>query len=255
MTQYTTELNKPEYQSLSNKERLELIKSKTEEAVGRIEEGKLKLLESYIADGLWRDKMEDMKAAAKVVLADTNSTAEQKALAQTKMKIVAGFHEAISEAKLANKAPYSAGGHTINMNDPTVQLTFNAAVSVGLISATEAAKVLNLAKYSKVVFPDVTMKDIVTHFNPELIAPIDTWQPLTTSNSVVNIWLKTKAPESTHIVIQHQDALPDGSLSDWRHSTAVHGVELVGEYQAAIPTKAGRSYRWRCEYVLDVVVS
>ena len=255
MTQYTTELSKPEYQELSNKERLELIKSKTEEAVGRIEEGKLKLLESYIADGLWRDKMEDMKAAAKAVLADTNSTAEQKALAQTKMKIVAGFHEAISEAKLANKAPFSVGGHTINMNDPTVQLTFNAAVSVGLISAAEATKVMSLAKYNKVMFPEVAMKDIVAHFNPELIAPADTWQPLATSSGFVNIWLKTKSPESTHIVIQHQDTLPDDSLSDWRHSTAVHGIELVGEYQAAVPTKAGRKYRWRCEYMLDAVVS
>lgn len=255
MTQYTTELSKPEYQGLSNQERLDLVKSKTEEAVGRIEEGKLKLLESYIADGLWRDKMEDMKAAAKAVLADTNSTAEQKALAQTKMKIVAGFHEAISEAKLANKAPFSVGGHTINMNDPTVQLTFNAAVSVGLISAAEATKVMSLAKYNKVMFPEVAMKDIVAHFNPELIAPADTWQPLATSSGFVNIWLKTKAPESTYIVIQHQDLLPDDSLSDWRHSTAVHGIELVGEYQAAIPTKAGRQYRWRCEYVLDVWVS
>ena len=46
---YATELNKPEYQSLTNLERLELIKSKTETKIGWIQEGNLKRLESIIA--------------------------------------------------------------------------------------------------------------------------------------------------------------------------------------------------------------
>lgn len=96
---YTTELNKPEYQSITNPERLELIKSKTETKIGWIQEGNLKRLESIIAKGLWRDKMEDMKKAAKDVLANPLSTEQQKTIANTQLLVVAGFHEAIADMR------------------------------------------------------------------------------------------------------------------------------------------------------------
>ncbi len=123
-----------------------------------------------------------------------------------------------------------------------------ASAKVGLVTQVEYEQFISLATYQKPEF-DITREDCANYFGGS------DWQEFSTSNATVNIWLKTKAPEPTHILIQHQDVLPDGSLSDWRHSTAVHGIELVGEYQAAIPTKAGRSYRWRCEYALDCVVS
>ncbi len=138
--------------------------------------------------------------------------------------------------------------YAFNLAATDVHDLLQKAVNAQLVTPDEYALFLQLATYEKPQF-EITREDCADYFGG-----MD-WQPLATSNSVVNIWLKTKAPESTHIVIQHQDVLPDGSLSDWRHSTAVHGIELVGEYQAAIPTKAGRSYRWRCEYALDVVVS
>ncbi len=138
--------------------------------------------------------------------------------------------------------------YAFNLAAPDVHDLLQKAVNAQLVTPDEYALFLQLATYQKPQF-EITREDCADYFGG-----MD-WQPLTTSNATVNIWLKTKAPESTHIVIQHQDTLPDGSLSDWRHSTAVHGIELVGEYQAAIPNKAGRVYRWRCEYSLDCVVS
>jgi hypothetical protein len=244
------EFSSAEYNNLSNKERLELVKSKTTRVVGRIEQGKLKVLEAIIANGLWRDKMEDMKANAKLVLVDTASTAEQKALANLKMKIVAGFHEAISEAKMANKASFELGGHTINMNDASVSQTFNAAATVGLITSTETAQVLELAKYDKQSFPDVTFKDVISYFNPELLS--DEWfETEVTDSRLFTVRLNSKAPEQTYILIQWQDG-----IGDWYHATALHGIEAVKSYKAQLPYDGeSRKLRWRCAYALDCVVS
>lgn len=164
--------------------------------------------------------------------------------------------------KMASVILSITGNHPFNFIQGTTAGDGNLQMLDAMIAGIPAlsakltqfkSAMFSLSNY-KPRFPSVTLDDVIKARAAQL-SPADAWHPLATSNSVVNIWLKTKAPESTYIVIQHQDTLPDGSLSDWRHSTAVHGIELVGEYQAAIPTKAGRSYRWRCEYVLDCVVS
>lgn len=220
------ELSKAEYQTLTNAERLALLKSKTERVVGKIAYGNTLHLVSMLARGL-RMRIDTCAIPA----------------------LKYAWQEALQPAYL------SSPSYSINVALPEIRAMLDQGKTAGICTQAEYDFIVELASYDKVLFPDATMRDVVAYFNPELIAPIDTWQPLATSNATVNIWLKTKAPEPTHIVIQHQDVLPDGSLSDWRHSTAVHGIELVGEYQAAIPTKAGRQYRWRCEYLLDCVVS
>lgn len=248
------EFSKPEYVDLSNVERLALVKSKTIQKLGWIEEGNLKRLEAIIAKGLWRDKMSDMKIAARSVLDNPESTTQEKSLATAKLTVVAGFHEAISEAKLANKAPRTVGGHSVNLNDTEVYSTFIYAKALGLVSQEEVTQVEALATYDKQLFPDVTMKDVVAHFNPELIG--GEWHELPETMSIWFILkLATKAPEMTHIVIQAKDNY-NGSESDWYHCTALHGVELAREYKAALPSNGYcRKLRWKCEYNLDCVVS
>lgn len=247
------ELAKPEYQALSNPERLALLKSKSVKATGRIEESKLKGLESIIAKNLWRDKMDDMKARAKAVLADAAFTAAEKSLANTQLIVLSGFHEAISEAKLANKAPYAAGGHSINLGDAEVYATFQAAKSVGLLSDAEVNAVLALATYDKPLFPDVTLHDVIAICNPELID--GTWHDLgEVSARQLIIKLKQKAPEQTHVLIQSRDVFADGVYGDWRHNTACH-LESSGVYICKIRAESRQEVRWSCAYALDVEVS
>lgn len=248
----TDELNKPEYQSGSNAERFALLKSKTIPTVGRIEQGQLKVLEAMIAKGLWRDKMERVKSEATATLANQEATTTEKQLANIKLQVVAGFHEAISEAKLANKAPFEAGGHTLNMSDPMVQQTFGAAQMAGiqLITSTEAAQVMALATYQKPLWPAVTFRDVVAHFEPTLVS--DTWSdPLDIQASPqIEIKLNEDAPEPTYLVFQMSK---DGT--HWAAAGAVHGLNKTGVYIGSIPSYGGaRLIRWRGEYALNVSV-
>lgn len=249
----TTELAKDEYSGLSIKEKHSLLLTKTETKLGWIQEGALKSLESIIAKGLWRDKMEDMKKAAKDTLSNPLSTPQEIAIANAKLVVVAGFHEAISEAKLANKAPRIQGGHSINLNDAEVYSTFLYAQSLGLITSDEVTQVENLAKYEKPLFQDVLVKDVVSVVNPELLD--GEWHELGESAAHwLTFKLKTATPEQTYIKIESRDI--DGDWrGEWTHNTAHHGVELPRIYRFQIRNQGRQELRWRCEYVLDVEVS
>lgn len=253
MSDLNLELAKEEYVGLTNVERLALLKSKTETKLGWIQEGALKSLESIIAKGLWRDKMEDMKKSAKDTLSNPLSTPQDINIAKAKLVVVAGFHEAISEAKLANKAPRIQGGHSINLNDPEVYSTFLYAQNLGLITSEEVTQVENLAKYERPLFQDVLLKDVIGHFNPELLD--GAWHELGESNTrQLTFKLNTATPEQTYIKIESRDI--DGDWrGEWTHNTAHHGVQAARIYKVAVRNEGRQELRWRCEYVLDCVVS
>jgi hypothetical protein len=246
----TTELNKPEYQGITNAERLALLLSKTEPTVGRIEQGQLKVLEALIAKGLWRDKMDKLKAEGVATLADSAATAEQKQLANIKLQVVSGFHEAISETKLANKAPAARGGHSVNMNDPMVQQTFAAAQMPGvqLITAEEAAKVIELATFQRQLYPEATLKNIVAHFQPELID--GEWHEIeATKAQILKFKLNSRPPEMTHIIVESQDM-----TETWGFAATIHSIQNVNPlpYIGVVPYFGeARKLRWKCEYKLD----
>lgn len=248
----TEELSKPEYQTGTYQERLALLRSKTVTAVGRIEQGNLKTLEAMIAAGLWRDKMERAKSEANATLANPEATTTEKQLAGIKLQVVAGFHEAISEAKLANKAPFEAGGHTVNMSDPMVQQTFGAAQMAGiqLITATEAAQVMALATYQKQLFPSATLRDVIAHFDPALTSSEWSASQDIQAYRNIEITLNSDAPEQTYLVFQmSRDGLK------WAAAGAVQGLYKSGAYIGSIPQYGGvRFIRWRGEYTLDVTV-
>jgi hypothetical protein len=248
----TTELNKPEYQLITNAERLTLLLSKTAPTVGRIEQGQLKVLEAIIAGGLWRDKMDRLKAEGVATLADPDATAEQKQLARIKLQVVAGFHEAISEAKLANKAPAVAGGHSVNMNDPMVQQTFGAAQLPGieLVTSYEVTEVMKLATFERQLFPEATLKDVIAHFDPGMLD--GQWHEIEETNGqFFHLQLNSRPPEMTHIVVQMQDL-----GGEWEHATALHGIQSLKPYSTALPYYGVvRKLRWRCDYLLDATVT
>lgn len=249
------EFSKPEYVDISNADRLSLVKSKTIQKLGWIEEGNLKRLEAIVAKGLWRDKMSDMKIAAKAVLDNPASTVPEKSLATAKLTVVAGFHEAISEAKLANKAPRSVGGHSVNLNDVEVYSTFIYAKALGLITQDEVTQVEALATYDKQLFPDATIKDVISYFNPELISDVWYETDFTTSN-YINFKLNSNAPTNCHVLFEMQEQYDDDSLSEWFRATSLHNVFASRSYRVNIPYNGyRRRLRWKCEYNLDCVVS
>ena len=253
----TDELSKPEYQTGTFAERLALLRSKTVTSVGRIQTGNLKNLEAIIANGLWRDKMADMREAARVVLANPASTESEKSVAQLRLRVVAGFHEAISEAKIANKADPENGGHSINMDDPTVQLNFAAAqhASVALITPTEATQVMALATYQKPAFPTATLHDVIAHFEPAAV-DVGGWVEVDPGASrKLRLRLNAATPEPTSIVVQMREL--DHEWSDWFHATAVGGVQAVRGYTFDVPNNGlTRQFRWRGSfYAVNGVVT
>lgn len=242
----TDELSKPEYQSGSYSDRLALLKSKTTPTVGRIEQGNLKVLEAMIAKGLWRDKMVQLKSDAQATLADPNATPEAIQIANIKIQVVAGFNEAIAKEKLANKAPADEGGHSVNLNDALVQQTFGAAQMAGInmLTAQEAAKVMELATYQRQLWPDATLRDVVAHFEPALV-DVGEWRELDPAGSTeLRLKLHAQTPEPTYIVVQMREN--DEGWGDWFHVQAVHGIQALRSYTFPIPyNRLPRQIRWR----------
>lgn len=246
----STELNKPEYQTGSYAERLALLRSKTAPTVGRIEQGALKVLEAIIAAGLWRDKMAKLKAEASQTLESTEATESEKQLANIKMQVVAGFHEAISEAKLANKAPADVGGHSVNMNDPKVQQTFGAAQMPGidLVTPDEVSQVMALATFQRPLFQHVSLRDVVAHFEPALV-DIGEWTEFTAGNAH-RILLKTTSalPESTVVRLEMSESHDGQHWTAWQRITPIVGIQEPGIYFQSVPFSGlQRKFRWRGE--------
>lgn len=247
-----TELAKEQYTGKSSTECLEMLYAVEETAVGQIKTGNLKHLEGIIAGGLWRDKMADMRLAARDIIANPDSTVEEKALANIQLKVVAGFHEAIAESKLANKSE-PPHGHSINMSDPLVAQTFAAAQlpQISLITAEEVTKVMLLATYIRKPFESVTLKEVIAIKEPEIIAD-GSWQTLPeTSARKLRIMLNAEAPEQTYITVQMSE---DGQ--NWFHATAIHGIKDVRPYYCDLPYYgSARLFRWRCEYVVNCTLT
>lgn len=245
----SVELSKPEYQTGTYAERLSLLHSKTQSVVGRIELGNLKKLEAIIATGLWRDKMKALKDSANLTLADDNASHESKQLAQIKLQVVAGFHEAIAESKLANKAPFELGGHTINMADPDVQQTFSAAQMPGidLITILEVQKVMQLATYQRQLFPDATLRDVVEHFEPAL-TDIGDWAELNYSGGRLALTLTQSLPEPSLVRIVACESIDGENWTEWQKISHFYKVGKAGFYLADIPrSQLQRRIRWRGE--------
>ncbi|MEW6499411.1 MAG: hypothetical protein AB1589_44125, partial [Cyanobacteriota bacterium] len=152
--------------------------------------------------------------------------------------------------KLANKAPRDAGGHSINMNDPEVYATFMYAKNLGLITQAEVDQVMLLAQYNKPLFPDVTLFDVISHFDPQLID--GAWHEIApTDGRVFTLNLNARTQEVTHVVVQMQDL-----SGEWEHATALHGIQSAKPYRCELPYYGqARAIRWSCAYALNGAVA
>lgn len=133
----------------------------------------------------------------------------------------------------------------VNFTVQKVLDAFNATVALGVIPQEIGQELLDLAKYQRPVF-GLTREDCAAYFGPA------GWVEIAESSAQrINIQLDSKAPETTSIIVQWQDA-----SGDWYHATAVHGILAARVYQASLPYYGTpRKLRWKCEYMLDVAVT
>jgi hypothetical protein len=216
----TEELSKTEYQIGTNQERFELLKSKTVSTVGKIAYGNTLHLVSMLARGL-RARIDACTIPA----------------------LKNAWSEALQPAYLASPA------YSINAALPEIRYMLDNGLTAGLISADDHAFIIQLATYERQLFPDATLKDVVAHFNPELID--GEWHEIeSTDKQWLQVQLNTRTPETTHIVVQWQAV--DG---EWYHTQALHGLLAPMQYRAQLPYHgAPRKLRWKCDYALDGTV-
>jgi hypothetical protein len=217
----TEELSKTEYQIGTNQQRFELLKSKAVSTVGKIAYGNTLHLVSMLARGL-RARID---------------TCTNPALKNA-------WSEALQPAYLASPA------YSINVALPEIRTMLDGGLAAGLITADDHAFIIQLATYERQIFPDATLKDVVAHFNPELVD--GQWHETEPTDSRrFSITLNSAAPEVTHIVVQWL-----GSDGVWYHATALHGILAPVPYSADIPYHGvPRKLRWRCDYSLDGTVT
>jgi hypothetical protein len=211
------ELQKEEYLPLTNKERLDLLNAKTVTTIGKIAYGDTLHLVSMLARGL-RARIEACTIPA----------------------LKNAWSEALQPAYLASPA------YSINVALPEIRYMLDNGLTAGLISADDHAFIIQLATFERQLFPDTTLKDVVAHFNPELIDG-QWYETEPTDSRRFSITLNSAAPEVTHIVVQWL-----GSDGVWYHATALHGILAPVPYSADIPYFGmPRKLRWRCDYALD----
>lgn len=243
------ELAKPEYQVGTYAERYALLMSKTEQVYGRIQQDNLKVVEAMIVKGMWRSRMETLKNSAESVIANVTSTEVEKSQAKIVLQVVAGFHESISEAKMANKADPALGGHSINLGDALVMQTFQAASLpfVQMLTPEETVELLQLATYIRQIWKGTALKDVVAFFEPAL-TDLGDWSELNYIGGKLSLNLLQSTPELTMIRIEVSESIDGQTWTEWRRVAHFYNVHQAGLYLIEIPyTQFQRKIRWRGE--------
>lgn len=202
---------------------LTALLQQTEPAIGKIQGSQLKLLQSFIGGTGLRNRL-------------ASATPEQAAAA-------AAVTEAIQPAYLAREDSYS-----INLADPQVAQLLTDAVSAGILTAPERAYLVQLATYQKPLWPQVTLRDVVAHFEPGLI-DVGEWSELTPNDSR-RLMLQTTAPapESTVVRLEMCESHDGLHWTAWQRITPIVGVFEAGVYYQSIPFNGlQRKIRWRGE--------
>lgn len=201
---------------------LDTLRQQTEPAVGKIRGDKIKLLQAFIGATQLRDRL----AAA----------------TETQQAAAASVAEAIQPAYLAAEETFS-----INLADPQVAGLLESAVAVGLITPQEQSYLISLATYPRQLWPDVTLRDVVEHFNPAL-TDIGEWTELTYSGSRLALTLTQSLPEPSLVRIEACESVDINNWTAWQRISHFYNVGEAGLYLAEIPrSQLQRRIRWRGE--------
>lgn len=203
---------------------LSALRLQTEPAIGKIQGGQLKLLQSFIGGTGLRNRL-------------ASATPEQAAAA-------AAVTEAIQPAYLAREDSYS-----INLADPQVAQLLVDAVIAGVLTADEREYLIQLATYQKALWPQVSLRDVVGHFEPDLI-DVGAWTELTPTTTRLMLSLLQATPELAAVRIEQRCSHDGNHWTNWDRLTPII-VHAAGIYYHAIPACGmQRQIRWRGEQYL-----
>lgn len=198
---------------------LNTLRQQTVIAVGKIQGSQLKLLQSFIGATGLRNRL-------------SNATPEQAAAA-------ASVAEAIQPAYLAREDSYS-----INLADPKVAQLLDDAVAAGILNASEKAYLVQLATFQKQLYPNITLHDIVAHFEPTLV---DVGEGVVVDNVTSNrLQLRTTVamPEPTMVRIEMSESEDGIDWTEFKRVNHFYNVHQPDFYFAAIPNN-GLQRRFR----------
>lgn len=225
------ELAKPEYVGMSSKARYELLTTQTLKLVDRLLPDVVPEITEILGDGFRR-------RLNAFIPTDNPLPLDQQQ--QILDKLAVAF-----EPSWLNSDRF-----VIHLGLPEHRQALDAAVLIGIITVEWRDKFLKLATRDIPAWPNVTLRDVVEITEPALLD--GTWHEIEPTNLMtLRLQLRTAAPEQTYIVVQAQDQYDDGTVSDWYHATALHGITSARQYQAALPHNGyPRKLRWKCEYLL-----
>ncbi len=186
------------------------LRAQTEPAIGKIQGANLKLLQSFIGATGLRNRLADA--------------------ASLQPAAVAAIAEAIQPAYLAMQDSYS-----INLADPQVAALLAGAVTAGILTSAESEYLQSLATYDRPLWPDVTMRDVVQHFEPELL-DVGDWTVLdNVSKNRLMLRLTDDLPEPAAVRIEMQESHDGQQWTAWRRVAHFMQVDTAGIYYQQIP--------------------
>jgi hypothetical protein len=213
------ELSKPEYQSGTYVDRLATLHSKSDNVVGKIAYGNTLHLVSMLARGL-RRRIESCQA-------------EQ-------------LRDAWSEA--LNPAYLGSPAYSINVALPEIRAMLDAGVAAGVCLPDEHEFIIQLATHQRQLWPDVTLRDVVAHFEPDVVNVGD-WS-VVSQLSTNRLMLRTTntLPESDQVRVEMRESHNGQDWSPWRRVIGFSGVQEPGVYYQDIAFNGRqREIRWRGE--------
>lgn len=189
---------------------LAALRAQTAPAIGKIQGGNLKLLQSFIgATGL----------RSRLAAAESSQQAAAAAIA-----------EAIQPAYLAQQDSYS-----VNLADPQVAALLAGAVTVGLLTSQESDYLRSLATYNKPLWPDITMRDVVAYFEPALLDVGDWIELQDVTKNRLMLRLTAGLPEPAAVRVEMQESHNGQDWTSWVRVTHFMAVQAAGVYYQTIP--------------------
>lgn len=142
----------------------------------------------------------------------------------------------------------SIEGFGFNLKDPLVSQMLDAGVAEGLVDVNERLWFYAIATKQVPKYPDVTLRDIVAHFEPE-VTDVGEWIEVIPTTNKLRLTLEQDLPEVSLVCIQMSESEDGINWTKFKRVNHFYGVKDAGFYSAVIPNNGlQRRIRVRGEY-------
>lgn len=142
--------------------------------------------------------------------------------------------------------------YAFNLAQPDVMMLLLGGVDAGLINEEEKDKFIALATYETAKYPELTFKDIVEHFEPDLVN-VGEWSELVYSGGKLALTLAQSLPEPSLIRIEASESLDGKNWTAFKRINHFYDVFEAGLYLTDIPrSNLQRKIRWCGEHYKTV---